>query len=115
MNSVGPDVCADSKPEETPDVADEGSRENQDVSLEDASFLPSLQASLYFDAVEGFGEWPILLSARTDRNLRVAYRMNDKIFTKIINRIRYAIHTHTLDVKDQDSTHSWSLKRTFER
>lgn len=47
-----------------------------------------MKAALYFDSVDGFGEWRILISTRADRNLREAKRSDQNLFRIIIKKIK---------------------------
>ena len=46
-------------------------------------------AALYFDDVEGFGEWPILLSTRALKALRDVKRADDTMFQIVLNKIEW--------------------------
>ena len=46
-------------------LSGEGQEQNLSVPL-----VQPMKNSVYFDSVEGFGEWPILLSTRAMRDLR---------------------------------------------
>ena len=47
-----------------------------------------MKAALYFDSVEGFGEWRILLSTRATRNLREWKRNDAGTFKIIVKKIK---------------------------
>ena len=51
-------------------------------------FVQPMKAALYFDSVNGFGEWRILISTRASRNLRQARNRNPKLFKIIVKKIR---------------------------
>ena len=46
-----------------------------------------MKAALYFDDIEGFGEWPILLSTRAQKYLRETKRTNGKMFRIVMKKI----------------------------
>ena len=48
-----------------------------------------MKAAFYFDSVEGFGDWRILISTRADRNLREAKRGDQKLFAIILKKIKF--------------------------
>jgi len=48
--------------------------------------MPS--SALYFDSVEGFGEWRILVSTRADRDLREARRKDSHFFKIVVKKIK---------------------------
>jgi len=45
-------------------------------------------AALYFDDVEGFGEWPILLSTRAQKDLRDFKRADGAMFRIVMKKIK---------------------------
>jgi hypothetical protein len=47
-----------------------------------------MKAALYFDSVEGFGQWQILISGRADRNLREAKKKDTNLFRITLKKIR---------------------------
>ena len=47
-----------------------------------------MKVSLYFDDIEGFGEWQILLSTRAQKYLRDVKRANDSMFQTIMKKIK---------------------------
>jgi len=52
---------------------------------------PTIQpmgAALYFDDVEGFGEWPILLSTRAQKDLRGFKRADGAMFRIVMKKIK---------------------------
>lgn len=51
--------------------------------------IQPMKAAFYFDSVEGFGDWRILISTRADRNLREAKRSDQKLFAIILKKIKY--------------------------
>lgn len=50
--------------------------------------IEPIKASLYFDKVEGFGEWRILLSAKTRKYLREARRGNGVMFGIVVKKMK---------------------------
>ncbi len=54
--------------------------------------IQPMKAALYFESVEGFGEWRILISTRADRNIREAKKKDSKLFGIIIKKIRWVAH-----------------------
>ncbi|KAI0656844.1 hypothetical protein C8Q70DRAFT_1158814, partial [Cubamyces menziesii] len=57
-------------------------------------FVQPMKAALYFDSVNGFGEWRILISTRASRNLRQARNRNPKLFKIIVKKIRELSRGH---------------------
>ena len=45
-------------------------------------------AALYFDDIEGFGEWPILLATRALKALRDTKRTDGAMFRALLKKIR---------------------------
>jgi hypothetical protein len=52
-----------------------------------------VKAALYFDSVDGFGDWRILISTRADKNLREAKRDDQKLFAIFLKKIRFVLMT----------------------
>ena len=50
-----------------------------------------MKAALYFDNADEFGQWRILISGRTDRNLREARKKDADLFQTILKKITYPI------------------------
>lgn len=48
-----------------------------------------MKAALYFDTVEGFGDWRIYISTRADGNLRETRKKDPTLFKIIIKKIKY--------------------------
>ena len=46
-----------------------------------------MKAALYFDSVEGFGEWQIYLSTRANKNMRETRRKDPALFEIIVKKI----------------------------
>ena len=51
--------------------------------------IQPMKAALYFDDVEGFGEWSILLSTRAQKDLRDYKRADGAIFRIIMKKIKW--------------------------
>jgi hypothetical protein len=47
-----------------------------------------MKAALYFDSVEGFGQWRILISGRADRNLRETRKKDANLFRITLKKIK---------------------------
>ena len=47
-----------------------------------------MKATLYFDDVDGFGEWPILLSMRAQKYLRDVKRADVSMFRIVMKKIK---------------------------
>jgi len=47
-----------------------------------------MKAALYFDSVEGFGQWRILISGRADRNLREMRKKDKNLFRITLKKIK---------------------------
>ncbi|KAI0089815.1 hypothetical protein BDY19DRAFT_86920 [Irpex rosettiformis] len=68
--------------------------------VDGAGAYPNIQpmkAALYFDSVEGFGDWRILISTRADKNLREAKRDDQKLFAIYLKKIRELSNGHFSD------------------
>ena len=50
--------------------------------------IKPIKATLYFENVEGFGEWRILLSTRTRKYLRGARRGNGVMFEIVVKKMK---------------------------
>ena len=58
------------------------------------SLFPMVQpmkAALYFDDIEGFGEWAILLSTQAQKDLRTIKRSDGAMFRIVIKKIRWVL------------------------
>ena len=53
--------------------------------------IQPMKAALYFDSVEGFGEWRILLSTRATQDLRESKRNDGSTFKVIVKKIKYIL------------------------
>ena len=51
--------------------------------------IQPVKASLYFDGIEGFGEWAILLSTRALKDLRDVKRSDGAMFQIVMKKIKY--------------------------
>ena len=51
--------------------------------------IQPMKAALYFDDVEGFGEWSILLSTRAQKDLRDYKRADGAMFRIIMKKIKW--------------------------
>jgi hypothetical protein len=77
-------------------VEDDGAlanRPDQDIDIleEVPAAFPQVQpmkAALYFDSVEGFGQWRILISGRADRNLRELRKKDANLFRITLKKIK---------------------------
>ena len=69
-----------------PRVADIFKRQLQDLGNE--SVIQPIKAALYFENVEGFGEWRILLSTEAQKYLRGARRSDGAIFKITVKKIK---------------------------
>ncbi|KAG2034293.1 hypothetical protein BDR03DRAFT_606236 [Suillus americanus] len=56
-----------------------------------------MKAALYFDNVDGFGEWRILISTEACKNLREFHRADGKIFKIIVKKIKQLSNGHFSD------------------
>ena len=52
--------------------------------------IQPMKASLYFDGVEGFGEWAVNLSTRALKDLRDVKRSDGTMFRIVIKKIKYS-------------------------
>jgi hypothetical protein len=52
------------------------------------SIIQPIKAVLYFEDVEGFGEWRILLSTRAQKYLREVRRGNGAMFKIVVKKIK---------------------------
>ena len=55
-----------------------------------------MRAALYFDDIEGFGEWPILLSTRAQKYLRDVGRDNNTMFGIVMKKIEWVSTLHSI-------------------
>ena len=60
----------------------------------DQSRDPAMKAGLYFDDIEGFGEWSILLSTRAQKDLRDVRRADGAIFQIVVKKIKWDLILH---------------------
>ncbi|KAH9971205.1 hypothetical protein BGW80DRAFT_1322645 [Lactifluus volemus] len=56
-----------------------------------------MKAALYFDSVEGFGQWRILISGRADRNLRETRKKDASLFRITLKKIKELSNGHFSD------------------
>ena len=64
-----------------------------------SSAFPTIQpmsAALYFDDIEGFGEWSILLSNRARKDLRNFKRADGAMFRIIMKKIKWDPAPHCI-------------------
>jgi hypothetical protein len=62
-----------------------------DIPEEVPAAYPQVQpmkAALYFDSVEGFGQWRILISGRADRHLRETRKKDTNLFRITLKKIK---------------------------
>ena len=61
----------------------------EDAQLHDPAspLTQPMRTSLHFDGIEGFGEWPILLSARAQKDLQNIKRDDGAMFQIIMKKI----------------------------
>lgn len=57
-----------------------------------------IKAAFYFDSVQGFGDWRILISTRADRNLREAKRSDKNHFRIILKKIKFVVRSYLSNV-----------------
>ena len=50
--------------------------------------IQPIKATLYFESIEGFGEWRILLSTKAQKYLRGARRGNGVMFEIAVKKIK---------------------------
>ena len=51
--------------------------------------IQPMKAALYFDDIEGFGEWSIMLSTRAQKDLREARRADGAVFRIVMKKIKW--------------------------
>jgi len=51
--------------------------------------LPPVGNALHLDDIEGFGEWPIMLSTRAQKDLRDFRRADGAMFRIVMKKIRW--------------------------
>ena len=56
--------------------------------------VQSMKATLSFDDIEEFGEWPILLSTRAQKDLRDFGRANGAVFQSVMEKIKWVLTLH---------------------
>ncbi|KAN0138675.1 hypothetical protein V8E53_003663, partial [Lactarius tabidus] len=56
-----------------------------------------MKAALYFDSVDGFGQWRILISGRADRNLREMRKKDKNLFRITLKKIKELSNGHFSD------------------
>ncbi|KAI0258666.1 hypothetical protein BC834DRAFT_835038 [Gloeopeniophorella convolvens] len=56
-----------------------------------------MRAALYFESVEGFGQWRILISGRADKNLRELRKEDKKQFGIVLKKIKELSNGHFSD------------------
>ena len=53
------------------------------------SYVQPVKASLYFDSVQGFGEWRIIISTAADADLRRMRKKSPELFQITLKKIKY--------------------------
>ena len=53
--------------------------------------IQPMKAALYFDDIEGFGEWVVLLSTRAQKDLRDVKRANGAMFRIVMKNIKWEL------------------------
>ena len=53
-----------------------------------------MKDTLYFNNIEGFGEWTILLSTRAQRDLRGIKRGDGAVFRMAVKKIKWDLILH---------------------
>ena len=48
-----------------------------------------MKAALYFDDIDGFGEWSVLLSTRTQKDMREIRRKDGTMFRIIMQKMKW--------------------------
>ena len=56
-----------------------------------------MKDTLYFNNIEGFGEWTILLSTRAQRDLRGIKRGDGAVFRMAVKKIKWDLILHCND------------------
>ncbi|EMD41416.1 hypothetical protein CERSUDRAFT_89982 [Gelatoporia subvermispora B] len=70
---------------------------NSDSELPATFPILPVRAALYFDSVNGFGEWRILISTRAERNLRQLRRADGKMLKIVAKKLRELSRGHFSD------------------
>jgi len=50
--------------------------------------IQPMKAALYFDDIEGFGEWAVLLSTRAEKDIRSMKRADGAMFEIVMKKIK---------------------------
>jgi len=50
--------------------------------------IQPMKAALYFDDIEGFGEWAVLLSTRAEKDIRNVKRGDGAMFGIVMKKIK---------------------------
>ena len=50
--------------------------------------IQPMKAALYFDDIEGFGEWAVLLSTRAEKDIRNMKRADGAMFGIVMKKIK---------------------------
>jgi len=53
-----------------------------------------MRVALYLDSVEGFGEWPIILSGRAQKDLRNVNNADGAMFQIVMEKIKWVLAPH---------------------
>jgi len=64
------------------------------TKLPDQSRDPTAGDGLYFDGIEGFGQWSILLSTRAQKDLRDIKRADGAMFQIVMKKIEWDLILH---------------------
>ena len=50
--------------------------------------IQPMKAAFYFDSVDGFGQWQVLISTRASRDLREYRKKDQKLFIIVLKKIK---------------------------
>lgn len=56
--------------------------------------FPATRPTISFDSVEGFGEWPVLMSTRAHKDLRDVKSTSDSMFQAAMENLRWDSTLH---------------------
>ena len=71
-----------------PRISDMFKRQLEVTAVSPESMIQSIKAALYFENVEGFGEWRILLSTKAQKYLREVRRGNSVMFKIVVKKMK---------------------------
>ncbi|KAF8261742.1 hypothetical protein EI94DRAFT_1745299 [Lactarius quietus] len=94
-----PSAVVDTAVDDNVALADRSEHDIQVIEAVPVAYpqVQPMKAALYFDSVDGFGQWRILISGRADRNLREMRKKDTNLFRITLKKIKELSNGHFSD------------------